>query len=379
MHERSRPFLPKTEKMSVDDLDNALRETQPPVSPRFSKPARMVRPGPSRTQRLLGAAALAFGGLVSHESYQHGRRTDAVTQEPGEEAEGASDEELEIAAATRQRVRVWQSYIKQLDNGERLPTAADPEDEEGAVLAWRRSRRAETDLLTEIGPEYRDEVMRRARKAAQMFTLEPEVPKSDVEVMHALDRVIYGVVQGATVAARDHGWKGLNMMRADSLAMQIISKEMRSSVDEHPGSRGRVFWSVFQGLRNRAQEKLHLELLYPDSHRAGRDPVSGISFPHALPETEGLSDRIFLDEFAWLGRLGGDRAQLEQLRGDTSGVRTLLRNGFLPWIERLAPTIRQDADLRSVILGQARYVANYDTLTQEQEARMRGLIRLLEP
>lgn len=382
MSEHSRLLFPKTEETPAVDLQRAIDEARLPVLPQFARPTSPDRSRVSRTNKLLGAATLAFAGMVGRDAIHDHRRAD--TDRQGEEEitvseTGLNEDGLARAAAARRRVQYWQSYIKRLDRGERFPTTIDPEDTESARDSWRRFENVETTLLMEIGPEFREEVMHRARKSARMLILQPQTPKTAAEVTRALDQAVDMAVQGAAAIARDRGWKGLNLMRADSVAMQVISKELRTSMDGYPETQSRLFLPLFEALRERAIEKRDVERSAPDSHRADRDPVTGVTVPSALAETETLPETIFFDQFAWLGQVGGDEARLVNLRHHLSDIRTLVNNGFLPWLERSAPLIRRDPVFARQVVSVLQRMLSYDELASEQSMRVRRLVQVLHP
>lgn len=381
MSEHPQPFLPKTEEIPAADLDRAIHESREPVLPKLERPTPTTRSRVSRVEKLLGAAALALGGLVSREVVQNHLRTDPVTQQEDDVTvveNGMSEDELVRAAAAHHRVQVWRSYIKRLDAGERFPTTIDPDEDVSMTRPWRRFEHAETNLLMDIGPEFREEVIRRAEKAARMLVLQPQTPKTAGEVTRALDQAVESVVRSAAVVAQGQGWKGLNLMRADSIAMRVISKALRTSIDDYPEAQSRAFAPLFEALRERAFEKQEVERSAPDSLRADRDAITGVTVPNALAETETLPDAIFLDQFAWLGRTGGDQARLEYLRHDSRAMRILANNGFLPWIERSAPLIRRDPVFTRRAASALRRALSYDELTPEQSTRVARVIRVLE-
>ncbi len=380
MSESPRSFYPKTEETPVYQFP-------PPAEPTREHQLRQRARG---IKESLGAAALALmshaspvtntdEGAKIHTQIAHDSFPDVILDTSEEEKRvQRTDDEGARARSQHHRRSLWQSYTKRLD-------ARGPASHTVQGIGYRRTvyhdrviEAMETDIIQDIGPEFRQEVMRHAGKQAQLLFQQRELPKTVPAALQAIDTAIDTAVQEARRVAHERGWRGVHLMRADSLAMRVISKELLEHSREYATpSTSQAHERLFTELRQRAEDKRRVERRSPDLRREARDSVADFVLTNALPETESLPDIIALDQFAWHGDQTGDAGRFEYLRRHPRDVRILLEAGYLSWIEHTAMTMRRDSSLSQSVAGELQRLYAFGHISPQDERRVSRVIQLL--
>ncbi|MBP9747605.1 hypothetical protein KBD13_01560 [Patescibacteria group bacterium] len=384
MSESPRSFYPKTEETPVYQFPSIDETSTEPTR------AHQLRQRARGIKESLGAAALALmshaspvtntdEGAKIHTQIAHDSFSDVILDTSEEEKRlQRTDDAGARARSDHHRRTLWQSYTKRLDAGGPVSHTVQGIGYRRTVYHDRVIEAMETDIMQDIGPEFRQEVMRHAGKQARLLLQQRELPKTVPAALQAIDTAIDTAVQEARRVAHEQGWHGVHLLRADSLAMRVISKELLEHSQEYSTpSANQVYERLFTELRQRATDKRRVEQASPDLRRETRESTTGFALTNALPETESLPDIIALDQFAWHGDQAGDAGRFEYLRGHPRDVRILLEAGYLSWIEHAAMTMRRDPSLSRSVAGELQRLYAFGDILPQDERRVSRIIQVL--
>ena len=374
MSESRNPFLPKTDQMSEVDVKRAHdKATQPHLSAGAADSTRRSKRG---LKDLVGAAVLMLVGAgtvhkaterteelsISATSPRRKVPTDiALDSAPWISVDGDAEKQgmtepgragAEARSRSR-RMHTWQMYVKSIDPGQVVDRVSGSERDR-IIYRSARIEQMRTNILEKIGPQFSAYVTERAEEACRGIILDTELPKEQEEAALVIDIVIERVLRLSYLEAQTEGWKGVNLMVADTIAMQAFGNALQHFIHDHPEFAARNYSVLFGALRVRADQKCDMESEVPDLRRAHTDQESGIVVPEALPETEALALGIAQNQFEVLGEVG-EIEQLKYLASHPRDIR-LLAVSHLDWFEDRERKIRRAQDLREIVVRELSYL-----------------------
>ncbi len=352
------PHHPKTIKMPVTHVDRDGHIIVPKTEASVQKP----KPQKTRMQSLRNLAAAALFSVVgdsaqptqpTHEAPASQTvdvtkmRTELGVNGP-ELVPNVDQRKIDMTAeggagvyARRQHRRqsVWETYAKPT-NMDEVIERTEERDTRGDVTsigAITHQDRLRTNVGEKINEQFLSHIRTRIQEECGRILVARELPKTEEEVGVTIDNAIDRSVRLAYMQAQQEGLKGgINLILADTEAMQLFSETIGAFVRAHPEQGQRDFSPLFSGLRDRVGDKVQQEARLPELH--GRP----------LAETQMLEEHLAVDEFDVQGSRGAS-AHISFLEHNQQAITSLIKHR-LSWFEGNVASIRHSERLKEATI-----------------------------